>query len=257
VNPASDQPAAAGLPLPPAVSSLPMSPILLSLHAALDQPVWSALSGGHRRLALGGPLAKRYPREIGPFAALADHSLEAWDALGALLQPGEAAMLVTPAAPPQARGFKVTALDPVLQMVATRVPETAPATLPLLVLGDADAPEMRALAGLTNPGPFAQRTHVLGEFLGIREGGMLAAMAGERMRLPCAVEVSAVCVHPEHRGKAYARHLLAERTRRIVEAGQQPFLHVYPSNRGAIALYESLGYVVRAQLHLTRVALDT
>lgn len=58
---------------------------------------------------------------------------------------------------------------------------------------------------------------------------------------------------PEHRGKAYARHLLAERTHRIMSGGRQPFLHVYPSNLGAIALYESLGYVLRRQLHLTRV----
>jgi predicted GNAT family acetyltransferase len=228
-----------------------------ALHAALDRPVWSALSGGHDRLALGGPLAKRYPREIGPFAALADDSPEAWDALAALLLPGEAAMLVTllpPAAPAQRPGLAVTPLDPVLQMVATRA--LAPATLPFSVLRDTDGPDMLALAGLTNPGPFAQRTHELGEFLGIREGGRLAAMAGERMRPHGAVEVSAVCVHPEHRGKAYARHLLAERTRRIAAQGDQPFLHVYPSNKGAIALYESLGYVVRRQLHLSRVVLE-
>jgi predicted GNAT family acetyltransferase len=229
---------------------MPVSP---ALHAALDRPVWSALNGGHRHLALGGPLAMRYPREIGPFAAILDDSPDAWHALAALLLPGEAAMLVTLDAPPQAAGLTLTPLDPVLQMVATRMP--GPATLPFLVLGEADAPEMRALAGLTNPGPFAQRTHELGEFLGIREGGRLAAMAGERMRPQGAVEASAVCVHPEHRGKAHARQLLAERTRRIMAQGDQAFLHVYPSNVGAIALYESLGYVVRRQLHLTRVGL--
>lgn len=228
-----------------------------ALHAALDRPVWSALEGGHRHLALGGPPARRYPREIGPFAALADDSPAAWEALAALLLPGEAAMLVTPDAPhpasAQASGLTLTPLDPVLQMVATRAP--SPSTLPFAVLGEADAGEMRLLAGLTNPGPFAERTHELGEFLGIRDGGQLAAMTGERMRPHGAVEVSAVCVHPEHRGKAYARHLLAERTRRIMAEGQQPFLHVYPSNGGAIALYESLGYVLRRQLHLTRVML--
>jgi ribosomal protein S18 acetylase RimI-like enzyme len=201
-----------------------------ALHAALDRPAWSALEGGHRHLAVGGPLAKRYPRAIGPFAALGDDSPAAWEALAALLLPGEAAMLVTPEAPRQLPGFAVTPLDPVLQMVATRAP--APGTLPFSVLGEADAPEMRALAGLTNPGPFAERTHELGEFLGIRSSGRLAAMTGERMRPHGAVEVSAVCVHPEHRGKAYARHLLAERTRRIMAGGHQPFLHVYPSNVG-------------------------
>ncbi len=226
-----------------------------ALHAALDRPVWSALAGGHRHFALGGPLARRYPREIGPFAALADDSREAWDALAGLLLPDEAVMLVTldAPAPAPAPGFTLTPLDPVLQMVATREP--APAALPFTVLGEADAPDMRALAGLTNPGPFARRTHELGEFLGVRAGGRLVAMTGERMRPLGAVEVSAVCVHPEHRGRAYARHLLAERTRRIMAQGSQPFLHVYPGNRGAIALYESLGYVVRQQLHLTRAEL--
>lgn len=229
-----------------------------ALHASLDRPVWSALEGGHRHLALGGPLARRYPREIGPFAAIADEALAedspaAWEALAALLLPGEAAMLVTLDAPRQAPGFTLTPLDPVLQMVATRAPDAG--TLPFAVLGEADAGEMRQLAGLTNPGPFAERTHALGEFLGIRDGGRLAAMAGERMRPHGGVEVSAVCVHPEHRGKAYARHLLAERTRRIMAGGQQPFLHVYPSNTGAIALYASLGYVMRRQLQLTRVML--
>jgi ribosomal protein S18 acetylase RimI-like enzyme len=224
-----------------------------ALQAALDLPVWSALSGGHHHLALGGALAKRYSCEFGPFAALAGHGADAWEALAGLLAPGEAVMMVTPAALPPAPGFSLTQLDPVVQMVATREP--APAARPLLLLGDADAPDMRELAGLTNPGPFARRTHALGEFLGIREGGQLAAMAGERMRLDGAIEVSAVCVHPAHRGKAYARHLLAERTRRIIAAGQQPFLHVFPGNHGAIALYASLGYVARTQLHLTRVGL--
>jgi len=223
-----------------------------SLQSALDRPVWSALSGGHRQLALGGELARRYPRTIGPFAALGAGSLDAWAALAALLEPGEAVMLVTPDLPAPAAGLVATPLDPVLQMVATRDP--GPSSLPFVVLDEADAPDMRALAWLTNPGPFAERTHELGEFLGIRVNGQLAAMAGERMRPFGMVEASAVCVHPDHRGKAYARHLLAERTRRILARGDQPFLHVYPSNRGAIALYESLGYVVRTQLHLTRVA---
>ncbi|MCD2515788.1 GNAT family N-acetyltransferase [Massilia sp. G4R7] len=232
-----------------------MSPFDLSpsLHAALDRPVWSSLTGGHRHLALGGSLALRYPRDIGPFAALADDGPDAWTALAALLAPDEAVMLVTPEAVAAPAGMVCAPLEPVLQMVATRVPPAS--ILAFEVLGEADAEAMRALAGLTNPGPFAARTHLLGEFIGMRENGELAAMTGERMRPEGTVEVSAVCVHPAHRGKAYARHLLAERTRRIAAAGRLPFLHVYPSNLGAIALYESLGFVVRHRLHLTRVVL--
>ena len=225
-----------------------------ALHAALDWPVWSSLDGGHCHLAIGSALARRYPRDFGPFAALASEDADAWTALTVLLAPDEAVMLVTPqaAVSPAAR-LACTPLDPVLQMVATRLPP--PSSLSFEVLGEADAEAMRALAGLTNPGPFAARTHQLGEFIGIRDNDQLAAMTGERMRPDGAVEVSAVCVHPAYRGKAYARHLLAERTRRIAASGRLPFLHVYPSNHGAIALYESLGYVVRNQLCLTRVVL--
>jgi len=226
-----------------------------SLHAALDRPVWSSLDGGHSHLAIGGALARRYPRDFGPFAALSRDGPDAWMALVDLLAPDEAVMLVTPqaVASPVEAGLACTPLEPVLQMVATRLP--LPSSLSFEVLGDADSEAMRALAGLTNPGPFAARTHQLGEFIGIHDNGELAAMTGERMRPDGAVEVSAVCVHPAQRGKAYARHLLAERTRRIAGSGRLPFLHVYPSNHGAIALYESLGYVVRNQLHLTRVVL--
>lgn len=224
----------------------------VSMLDALDHPVWSALGSGHRSLALGDGLARRYPRDIGPFAALADASPAAWAALGRLLAAGEAAMLVTAAQVEAQPGFTVTPLDPVWQMVATRDPGPPAATF--TVLGEADAAGMHALATLTNPGPFGPRTHQLGEFLGVRDGGRLAAMTGERMRLEGMVEVSAVCVHPDHRGKAYARGLMVDKMRRIIDRGSIPFLHVYPSNHSAVALYESLGFVVRRQLHLARVA---
>lgn len=66
-------------------------------------------------------------------------------------------------------------------MVATR---RLPADDGVLVLGDADAAEMLALATLTQPGPFLARTHTMGRFVGLRVNGRLAAMAGERMRFP-------------------------------------------------------------------------
>ena len=73
---------------------------------------------------------------------------------------------------------------------------------------------------------------------------VLIAMAGERMRPDGACEVSGVCTHPDHRGRGLARALMAAVARRIVARGDMPFLHVYPSNVGAIALYESLGFTI-------------
>src|SRR5262249_29997713 len=81
-------------------------------------------------------------------------------------------------------------------------------SFPLEPLTDADAPEMLALALLTKPGPFRTRTHRLGRFLGVRDRGKLVAMAGERLTLDGFTEISAVCTHPDYRGRGYGAALL-------------------------------------------------
>ncbi len=68
-------------------------------------------------------------------------------------------------------------------------------------LGAADVPEMLDLVARTRPGPFWPRTRELGTYLGIRDGGRLVAMAGERLRPPGWTEISAVCTDPEVRGR--------------------------------------------------------
>jgi len=113
---------------------------------------------------------------------------------------------------------------------------------------------MLRLALETNPGPFGPRTHELGQYIGARVDGALAAMAGERMRLDQAVEISAVCVSPEHRGKGYAAFLVARLVREIRAEGATPFLHVFTDNTSAIALYERLGFTKRKTLRLTVLA---
>ncbi|SAL75472.1 GCN5-related N-acetyltransferase [Caballeronia choica] len=59
---------------------------------------------------------------------------------------------------------------------------------------------MLRLAEITEPGPFNSRTNELGYFFGIREGGQLVAMAGERLTAGKYVEISAVCTHQEWPG---------------------------------------------------------
>ncbi len=51
-------------------------------------------------------------------------------------------------------------------------------------LGQADVQEMLDLARRTKPGPFLPRTVEMGTYLGIRRGGPLVAMAGERLHPP-------------------------------------------------------------------------
>jgi predicted GNAT family acetyltransferase len=118
-------------------------------------------------------------------------------------------------------------------------------------LGADDAAAMVELAELTKPGPFTLRTHELGTFLGIRIAGQLVAMVGERMKPANYTEITAVCVHPDHRGRGYAQALLAAISRQIVARGEIPFLHVFSHNEPAIALYRRQGMEIRRRLYVT------
>ena len=90
----------------------------------------------------------------------------------------------------------------------------------------------------------------MGNFLGIRIGARLAAMAGERMRFPGYTEVSGVCTHPEFRGRGLARRLSAAVAAAIEARGEQPFLHAWKTNQAAISLYEGLGFKVRTDVNV-------
>jgi predicted GNAT family acetyltransferase len=71
-------------------------------------------------------------------------------------------------------------------------------------------------------------------------------MAGERQRLPGYTEVSAVCTHPDFRGRGYAQILMSTLMLKIIERGETPFLHAREDNAGAIRVYERLGFKTRA-----------
>ncbi|WP_426609375.1 GNAT family N-acetyltransferase [Bradyrhizobium sp. McL0616] len=218
--------------------------------ALLDRPIWSALTTCQKHLAEGGPRALRYPVDMTPFADMVDMSVASFAALGDLLSGSQVAALFTPEPVDVPAGFKVVLAESGEQMIGS------PADSPLrdaeiVTLEAADVPAMIALTTLTKPGPFAVRTHELGTFLGIRSGGELVAMAGERMKPGNFTEMTAVCVHPEHRGRGYAQALLAAIARQIEARGEIPFLHVFSSNASAIALYQRQGMRIRRRLHVT------
>jgi predicted GNAT family acetyltransferase len=214
----------------------------------LDRPIWAALSTRHLALSVGGALARRYLPEVNLFASACDDSPAALSALTELVQAGERVYLLQVPEIIVPAGLATTRAAKGVQMVATRRMETATADDEVLELTDADATDMLALAQLTEPGPFLPRTHTMGVFRGIRIGGRLAAMAGERFRFPGHTEVSGVCTHPDFRGRGLARRLSAAVAARIEARGERPFLHAWKSNRPAIALYESLGFEIRAEV---------
>lgn len=214
----------------------------------LDRPAWAALSTRHLALSLGGALARRYARDVNLFASACDDGAAALAALTDLAQSGERIFILQVPEILVPAGFVPVKAARGVQMVATRRFHGAGPDEGLVQLTAADAPEMLALARLTEPGPFLARTHVMGEFLGIRIGGRLAAMAGERFRFPGHTEVSGVCTHPDFRHRGLARRLSAAVAARIESRGELPFLHAWKANRPAIALYESLGFEIRAEV---------
>ena len=216
----------------------------------LDHPIWTALTTTQRALAEGDARARRYPTEVTPFADMPDLSAENFAALAALMSPADIAVLFTREAVKVPAEFKVVLAETGEQMIGTPI-ETPANGVDIVTLGVDDVPAMIELTELTKPGPFYARTHELGTFLGIRVDGQLVAMAGERMKPAHYTEMTAVCVHPSHRGRGYGQMLLSAVSRGIVSRGEIPFLHVFTSNHSAIALYRRQGMEIRRRLHVT------
>jgi len=216
----------------------------------LDHPIWSALTTRQQALAEGGSLARRYPSAIAPFAAMADMSPQSFAALRDLLSQSEAAVLFTPDPVTPPAEFKTLLAETGEQMIGMPA-DSSIRGVEAVTLGVDDAPAMVELTELTKPGPFTLRTHELGTFLGIRIDGQLVAMVGERMKPANYTEITAVCVHPNHRRRGYAQVLLAAISRQIVARGEIPFLHVFSDNKSAVALYRRQGMEIRRRLYVT------
>jgi ribosomal protein S18 acetylase RimI-like enzyme len=209
----------------------------------LDNAMWVALTTWHAHLAEGTGRARRYPVDVVPFGAIEDTSAASFEALAALLGPGESVLLLLPEEIVPPPGLEVSARGQMNQMVRT-APARPTIKESILPLGADDVPDMMALVELTLPGPFGLRTHHLGRYFGMRVDGRLVAMAGERLRFAGHTEISGVCTHPAHRGRGYAGDLVEALVHGITERGDMPFLHFRTGNPAA-ALYERLGFTRR------------
>ena len=211
----------------------------------LENVIWKALTTRQARFAENFESARRFPHEVSPLSGFEEPGDAGYASLAGLVAPGATAAVFLNYPYDPRPGWDYTAGAPLLQMVCengVHPPATLTARPPIVALGDSDSPEMLELTALTKPGPFGPRTHELGYFFGIRDGGKLVAMAGERLKVPGYTEVSAVCTHPDHLGKGYAAALMTEVMRSISERGEKPFLHVRSDNSRAITIYERLGF---------------
>jgi ribosomal protein S18 acetylase RimI-like enzyme len=222
----------------------------------LDRPVWNALTTRQAHLAVVSGAAVRMDPDYGPFAAARDASDEAQAALAATLRgPDDRIGVVEREAWPVPDGTRVLGGGDLVQMVwdAPMPKEADDSRIELLKAKDAR--QMAALAHATEPGPWGSKTHRYGDYYGIRIGRKLAAMAGERMRLPGMAELSGVSTWPEFRGQGLATALVRRVVRGFLERGDLPFLHCYAANAGAVGLYEKLGFRTRTRMSFTILAL--
>jgi predicted GNAT family acetyltransferase len=225
-----------------------------SIHVGLDRPIWTALTTRQAHLGRGEALARRYHPDVAPFAALESESPAAYRALHHLLLPDEhVVVLQSFDAMGPVDALQLTHVGIVHQMVATHLEAGSMDAQEVIQLSNVDAKDMLDLAQKTKPGPFGKRTGEMGNYIGIRDQGRLIAMAGERMRLDGYVEISAVCVDEDWRGRGLPGRLVTTLGRQIEQRGDVPFLHVFSDNRSAIGLYERLGFELRRTFHLTRI----
>jgi ribosomal protein S18 acetylase RimI-like enzyme len=212
----------------------------------LDNAAWHALTTAHadRAEVVGG--ARRYPTDVCPFNAVDVLDEAAWADLAKLAGPAGTAVLFRAGAMDVPDDWSLEYGGVGNQLVLDALVEVADVEAELLDEGD--VPDMLELIAATEPGPFLPRTVTLGDYWGVRDEGRLVAMAGERVRLDGWTEVSAVCTHPDARGRGLAAALTQRVARGIQARGDVPVLHVAEGNDGARRIYERLGFRFRTQV---------
>ncbi len=220
-----------------------------SLAHPLDNVIWNALTTRQAGIAEGDGDARRYQLAYALFAALREPGADGLRALARLVRAGDGHALFLPGDVEIGEHFELLGLKNIVQMIGPAVSPPVDEGR-FTVLGPQHKDRMASLVQRTEPGPWMPRTDELGRFLGVFDGDALVAMAGERMHLAGYREISAVCTDPAWRGKGLARDLMVAVSQAIVARGEVPFLHVLAENATAIALYERLGFVQRANFRL-------
>jgi GNAT superfamily N-acetyltransferase len=210
----------------------------------LDNAIFDSLTGRHAHLSIGDEFARRYEPDYSPLSGLRDLSDQSFASLSRITKSGEVlgiSFIDEPVVPPQWDCFQKFLVS---QMVCDSLLPCK--EFAYQILEQEDVGQMRELVILTQPGPFASRTHEMGTYIGIKNDAKLVAMAGERIKVSGGFdEVSAVCTHPEYQGRGYARALVYVVSNLIRLRGHVPFLHVRADNQSAIKSYESVGFKVR------------
>ena len=217
-------------------------------------PVWHALHTKHRHFAVSNGAACRYRADVAPFVAVAEPSIAALGAAHSLLVPGEKVWIADAEYPEWPELVWETSLECLQMVLPEEVTPPEDTAVEFLPLSCADAPDMVALTDLAFPGFFRVKTCNMGSYYGVRVGGKLVSMSGERIMLDRYPEVSGVCTHPDDRGKGYAAALMWQVIRDHRRDGLISWLHVTATNTPAVELYRRMGFVEARRLVWHRIS---
>ncbi len=215
----------------------------------LDNPAWNALNTNNSRFAQGSDSVKYFPKEVSPFFGFRVNDNKSFAELYDIVPKNRPLLFVTNQRTGIPGQWKLLNTIEGIQMIHTGKAVAVSEVTPLIPLTDTYIPQMLELTKLTNPGPFAERTIDFGHYQGVFDGDKLVAMAGQRLHVTGYAEISAVCTHPDHLGKGYAKQLLLHQVQRIKANGETPFLHVRDDNERAINVYKSLGFETRTPIY--------
>jgi predicted GNAT family acetyltransferase len=223
---------------------------------ALDNPIWTALTTKQAQLAHSAALSRRFPPEMALLGALAANTAMAFESLAQLVQR-DAVTLYFTAAPSLPSGWEVVRAVELYQMVqeaeapaAAMQQQSAQDAAEVVELTANDVPEMSVVYAATRPGrTLCPKIQKLGTFLGIREQGRLAAMAGLRLHIAGHREITTVATRPEFEGRGYATALVRALAERIRARGERPFLTVRTDNDRAVGIYRRLGFAERTRFY--------
>lgn len=220
------------------------------MNNALDNPAWNALTTGNSHLAKGTADVRYFDPEVSPIIGLARHDGSLLTDLHQQIADDNPRIVFAPEEIQIPDCWQLLKFLSGYQMVCTQ-PDNAACTgnAAILPLGQEHIPQMLELTRLTAPGPFAGRTIEFGHYEGIFDGDKVVAMAGQRLHVNNCTEISAVCTHPDHLGRGYARQLLLSQITRMTAAGNTPFLHVRDDNERAINVYKALGFEISSVMN--------
>jgi len=221
------------------------------MNHVLDNMIWNAITTGNNDIAIINGDVGCYLPDIAPFAGMKNFTDTNLKKLYEFIPANRSVAIssLNKMVHNESRWKLLQPMD-VTQMVYEQPVNTFTTRNSSLIipLSEENVPQMMELTALTRPGPFLQQTIRFKNYFGIFIDGRLAAMTGQRMHPKPYMEVSAVCTHPDFRGRGYAKALMLHVMKIILDNSFTPFLHVLSNNINAIELYKTIGFRTRKQI---------